>query len=48
MSDDLLIETFEKAMELNLDEDFCNLIEKEMDDRGLVIQYNTEKQKQNN
>lgn len=39
VSNDLLIEAFMKAIELKLDQDFCDLIKKEINDRGLMIQY---------
>lgn len=36
LSDDLLIESYYKAMELNLSDDFIELIEKEIKRRSLV------------
>ncbi|MEN1967083.1 sporulation histidine kinase inhibitor Sda [Lentibacillus sp. N15] len=44
MSNDLLVEAFIKAMELNLDQDFCTLIEQEITDRGLMIPYQNSSQ----
>ncbi|HLS66417.1 MAG TPA: sporulation histidine kinase inhibitor Sda [Pseudogracilibacillus sp.] len=37
LSDALLIEAYEKAMELNLQEDFILMIEEEMNRRGIQL-----------
>jgi len=37
LSDALLVEAYEKAIELNLHVDFISMIEKEMDRRGIKV-----------
>lgn len=39
LSDQLLIEAYEKAVELNLDSDFISILLDEMNERYLNIQY---------
>lgn len=39
MSDDLLIEAYMKAIDLNLDQDFCDLMENEIVNRELMVPH---------
>ncbi|RKQ34733.1 sporulation histidine kinase inhibitor Sda [Oceanobacillus halophilus] len=36
LSDELLYDSFKKALELNLEEEFINLLELEMKNRGML------------
>ncbi|WP_368652150.1 sporulation histidine kinase inhibitor Sda [Ornithinibacillus sp. 4-3] len=38
LSDELLLESYQKALELNLNSDFLSLIEEEIDRRNLTSQ----------
>lgn len=44
LSDDLLIEAFMKAIDLELDKDFCDLMESEILNRDLMIPYQKKSQ----
>ena len=44
LSNTLLIESYYKAMESNLSQDFCELIESEINRRGLLINVSPDQQ----
>jgi len=46
LNDELLLKSYLKAFELNLDKDFIRMLEKELKRRGLPIVIGTDKTKQ--